>query len=76
LRLAIGGWQLASLPEFEIHSIKVLVWINKNVKDKMVSIKSEIITARFAKIKTQGSLIFIIRLINFAIIAKPLRTLR
>jgi hypothetical protein len=40
LRLAIGGWQLASLPEFEINSRKVLGWINKNVKDKMVSIKS------------------------------------
>ena len=75
-QLAAGDWQLASLPEFEIHSIKVLVWINKNVKDKVVSNLSEIFTAKDTRIKAQGSQNSKILIINFAILAKPLSTLR
>ena len=41
-----------------------------------VSKKSEIFTARFAKIKSQGTQRPIILIIYFAILAKPSRTLR
>jgi hypothetical protein len=43
---------------------------------KRVSKKYEIITARFAKVKSQGSQRQKLQMINFANIAKPWRTLR
>jgi len=42
----------------------------------MMSKKAEKYTARFAKVKSQGSQRIKILIVNFASFAKPLRTLR